>query len=207
MIKPSDSLYHLNEPSDNGHAPALFRAEAMQHYWQARQTAVLPRYLAPRTFLYVWALLLLACLVAITVLFVRVPILVSGAGIVTNTQPDVTLMVLVPAVWQPQLQAGQAVWVHTQSSNKQWRASVTAVHPDILSPRALQMQFDNAGDIIHEPTSVLWATYMPADNDNNIHPALYNGSRYAVTIEVGSHPLIALVPFLGSFFEEGGHSS
>ena len=59
---------------------SIFRADAVRRYVQSQQRAVLPRFVCPRTFLYLWILLGLLLLTGgLVTWFARGPLFVGAA--------------------------------------------------------------------------------------------------------------------------------
>jgi hypothetical protein len=65
----------------------IFRADAVRRYIEGQQRAVLPRFVCPRTFLYLWILLGLLLLTGGFVTWFARGSLLLGEG---NTQPGVS---------------------------------------------------------------------------------------------------------------------
>src|SRR2546421_11325797 len=60
----------------------LFRKQALEYYVQSRAKAILPNLVQPPVFLLLWILLCLVGIALVVTWFARVPVYVSGSGVV-----------------------------------------------------------------------------------------------------------------------------
>ena len=63
---------------------SIFRVEAMRRYAQHRETAVLPRFVSPRTFRCLWVLIGVLAVSGGLASFAQVPVYASGSAIVVD---------------------------------------------------------------------------------------------------------------------------
>src|SRR5436190_4446530 len=62
----------------------IFRNKALQYYAQSREKDVLPRFVAPPVFIFLWVLLGLLLITTLVAWLGQVPTYVAGSGVVLN---------------------------------------------------------------------------------------------------------------------------
>jgi hypothetical protein len=186
--------------------PAVFRAEALRRYSQGRDRAVLPRLIGPRTFLFLWALLVLVGAGASATWFVRVPVYAAGQAIVVEGQRTalnggVAVVAFLPPEYLVDLRREQALYLNMGSANAPVRQSIVWVEPELMSPNAARTRFGlgpSAAAAITQPVAVVLTRLenLPA----GFPPDAYVGSAYPVRVEVGTRRVVSLAPVVGPLF-------
>jgi len=177
---------------------SIFRANALRNYMQGREETVLPRFVAPRVFNYLWLLLSLLALSTGVAWHSRYPVSHSALAFAANPAGEtVTLVVLLSP--DMDIQVGQPVMVTLDGQ----RASgeVSEVLPDVLSPHEIRERFAldlGAGPLITQPARVV----LVEASSHHLPPTAYQGGIFQADIEVGSERVIALFPVIGDLFEE-----
>src|SRR2546430_6191565 len=126
----------------------LFRRQALEHYVQSRERTILPRLVRPPVFLLLWILLILATFALMVAWLGRIPLYISGSGIVIvqavqqNGQAVPTAMALVFVPVAPahpvSIRAGAPVQLQVGTQGQPFAAAVEVVEPAILSPDEIQ---------------------------------------------------------------------
>lgn len=173
----------------------IFREKAIQHFRQSRERDVLPRFVAPQIFLFLWILLgLLLALVTLTWLG-RVPINVEGSGVVLyqgattdGGRGDAAVFLQVDA--SSRVRAGQ--FVQTQIASRAFsNALVVRVEPGTMSPDEIKRRY---GQTVVGPTVIVVIAFRPA-----LLTQKYAGTEIHAQIQVGTQRLLALLPGVGSW--------
>jgi hypothetical protein len=196
--------------------PVIFRADALRRYAQGQQQAVLPRFIAPRTFALLWVLmaLLLAGMVAAWV--AQVPIFASGVATVNGPDEQsgrageaVSVVAYLPPDSLPRLRTGQRMFVEAGGAGQRIEVRVTEVAPELQSPDAARALFaPGSGDgrkasapaVLNGPTAV--ALGRLEGTPQGLSASLYVGSACRVQVEVGSRKVITYLPLVGRLFGE-----
>ncbi len=186
---------------------SLFRAEAVRRYAQSREKVVLPRLVAPRTFLCLWLLLGLLVAAGVAAWSTRVPIYASGSAVVVAGARDERANsddVLVVAFISPdnlaRLHVGQTLWLRLDPAGELVSRPIIAVDPEITSPMVAQQRFSlsaNAALAITQPAAVVIARLGSPPMELPL--AAYVGGVYRVEIEVGSRKVLSLLPLADRF--------
>jgi hypothetical protein len=179
-------------------ARSIFRREALRHFIEGREKSVLPRFIRPRTFLCLWILLGLLMLAAVLAWTARVPVYASGLAVVTKTEGQVNLVVLVPAESFEKLRVGQVVWVRWPAAREPVRTVLTHVEPEIQSPALVRKRFGLSSETVSGAVAV--ATASPEgvlDTTGDLPPETRLGSTVSVDVEIGSRRALSLLPVLG----------
>ncbi len=187
---------------------SIFRVEAVRRYAQHRETAVLPRFISPRTFLGLWVLTGLLAVSGGLACFAQVPVYASGSAIVVDAQnsklrgvpDDVVVMAFLPPEYRSHLEVGQQLFLHFSPTGERLRRSIIAVEPEIYSPVAAQRRFGlapGAALAVAHPAAVALAQLEPLPA--GAPASAYLGSIGRVDVEVGSRRIISLLPFVDQF--------
>jgi hypothetical protein len=174
----------------------IFREKAIQHFRQSRERDVLPRFVAPRIFLFLWILLgLLLALVTLTWLG-RVPINVEGSGVVLDQRAavggdnggDADVFLQVDA--SRRVHVGQLV--QTQIASRVFsNAIVVRVQPGAMSPNEIKQRYSQT---VVEPTVIVVIAFRPAFLTQK-----YAGTEIHAQIQVGTQRLLSLFPVIGQW--------
>jgi hypothetical protein len=183
---------------------SIYRAEAVRRYAQAREKSVLPRFVSPRTVLYLWFLLALLLASGFVAWLSSVPLYASGPAAVVERHhggdalsDDVVLVAFLPPENLSRLSPGQMLFVDLDGRGERVGMPVSAVEPEIMSPDLARQRYGLsswAGRVITQPAAVSIARLdrPPAGR----HSVTYVGSTYWVDVEVGSRRVISLFPLV-----------
>jgi len=175
-----------------------FRAAAVERYQAGRGEPVLLSLGLPRVAPVAFALLaLFGALVAFAVV-VRVPTYVPGVAVVVQGRPGDTSGVyaalLLPADSLSRLHLGQPAYLDLGQDGTRLRSETVALEPDVISPDGLSSRLAlgeigrRAMFILSGPVAVAYAPLeQPTASD-------YLGGVIQVNVEIGSRPVLALVP-------------
>lgn len=176
----------------------LFREKAIQHFRQSRERDVLPRFVAPRIFLFLWILLgLLLALVTLAWLG-RVPISIEGSGVVLeqraviggNNEGDADVFLQADA--SNKVRAGQPV--QAQIASMVFNAVVVRVEPGAMSPNEIKQRYSQT---VVGPTVIVVIAFRPA-----LPIQQYAGTEIHAQIQVGTQKLLSLFPGVGKWIGE-----
>lgn len=173
----------------------IFRERAIQSYRQGREKDILPRFVSPPVFLFLWIILGL-CLVAGWVAWsIRVPIYVDGTGVMAASEARV--VVFVSAVHQQRLHAGEPVQMQLGTTGPRLRRTVTTVVPTLLSPEEARQDYHLDGTLallVTEPSVVL---VIALDASSAL--SAYAGSIVSAHVQVGDVRLLSFLPLVGQW--------
>jgi len=189
---------------------AIFRVAALRHYRQAREQAVLPRFVAPRVFLFLWILLGLLLLSGLAAWFVQVPVYASGQAVVLDgsdlAEPltgEAVIVAFLPPEDFPRLRTGQPLLLREGRTGERVSRPILVVEPRIYSPGAAQRHFAlpaGAAQTVSQPAAVVLARFEPASPA--LPAAAYVGSTYRADVPVGSRRLLSLLPVVGPLLDK-----
>jgi hypothetical protein len=156
-----------------GASRSIFRPEAIQRYIEGKEKAVLPRLVAPAIFAYLWVLMLLLLAGAFVAWLTRVPVFVTGPGMVLESNeagisPErgklggSTLLVaaFLPAENHSSLRVGQAAFGKIGTPPEAgsvpiFQGLVIAIEPEVLSVESIQRRFPMAAALeLQQPSAV-----------------------------------------------------
>ncbi len=180
---------------------SVFRTDAIQRYMEAREKAVLPRFVSPHILLCLWSLLGLLVASGFVAWFAQVPVYASGPAIIVDwkdttkyTGDEVLAVAFVPPEKLAYLRLGQPIFLKLGTSGEHSKGMIIAVEPGIRSPNAAQNEFAlgaGAALAITQPVAVAIARVkLPV---TSLPPSTYIGSVYPADIEVGSRRVISLL--------------
>src|SRR3989442_241556 len=126
----------------------IFRKEAMEKYSQGRDKNVLPQFVLPPVFVFLWCLLALFISAGVTAWLGQVPVYTAGVGVVLDpsslgntTNGEMTAVIFIPYSPSLHLQAGQPVTIHIGQTGPQINTAIGTVESQILSPTEVRKQF------------------------------------------------------------------
>ena len=118
---------------------SLFRHQALEHFIQSREKTVLPRITRPPVFLLLWILLSLATIALMMAWFGRIPVYLSGVGIVMEqtmlpnrqaVSPAMALVfVPVASAHIVSIRVGAPVQLQMGTSEQSYTSAVDGVEP------------------------------------------------------------------------------
>jgi hypothetical protein len=169
----------------------IFRKEAMEKYARGRDKNVLPQFVLPPVFIFLWCLLALFVSAGITAWLGQVPVYTTGTGIVLNPSTsgstangEMTAIIFVPSSPSLHLQVGQPITAQIGQTGPQITTAIGTIESQILSPDEVRKQFSVS---ITDPSVAVTASVGP-------NLSLYAGSLVQAQIEVGSERLLSLFP-------------
>lgn len=178
---------------------AIFRKEAIEKYSQGRDKNVLPQFVLPPVFVFLWCLLALFISAGITAWLGQVPVYTSGVGVILDPSTsgntangEMTAVIFITYSPSLHLQVGQPVNMQIGQAGPHISTAIGAVESQILSPSEVRKQFSVS---VTDP-SIAAAVVVES------HLSLYSGSLVQAQIEVGSHRLLSLFPGLGAFVKD-----
>lgn len=181
----------------------IFREKALRLYQQNQHKIVLLRLVRPRLFAYLWALLACMALLAGLAWSARVPVAVTGVGLVTRLdgpgRQELAVLSLLPPDSLGQLGLKQRVLVRGRDAKMQLVARIARIEPEVLSPEEIRRRFGLSGALagaVDSPAAVAVARVEAAPAGRGT--ALYAGSRSRIDVEIGSRRVLSLLPGLGS---------
>jgi len=182
----------------------IFRKEAIERYAQGRDKNVLPQFIMPPVFVFLWCLLALFVSAGITAWLGQVPVYATGVGVVLDPSSsgnpangEMTAVIFIPCnppcnSQSLHLQAGQPVNIqHIGLANpKISTAAIRTVASETLSPSMVGKQFS-----VSIPSPSVAVTVLLVGSDLS----LYSGSPVQAQVKVSSRRLLSLFPGLGAF--------
>ena len=177
---------------------AIFRKEAIEKYSQGRDKNVLPQFVLPPVFVFLWCLLALFVSAGITAWLGQVPIYASGQGVILdpnasgNTNGQMVAMIFIPSSSSLHLQVNQPVTIQIGQAGPKISTAIGAVESQILSPSEIRKQFSVP---VADPAI---AVVVAVDS----HYSLYSGSPVQAQVEVGSQRLLSLFPGLSALVKD-----
>jgi len=176
----------------------LFREQALQRYIQQKEKTVLPQWISPPIFLFLWILLGLLILAGIAAWVGEVPVTVSGAGmILVKGQQNAagTAIIFLPISQQNVLRPGSPIKLQLESGQT-ITAVVKTVEPKIISPSDARKRFSLGSDPCR--LSISPAVIVMAQLDKGQSSQSIDGSCATAQVQVGSRRLISLLFASGS---------
>lgn len=187
----------------------IFRPDAIERYVQRGEQSVLPRFVSPRTFAFLWALLALLAASGFLAWFAQVPVYASGLAVVVDAghlaldaYDNLVLALFLPPENRSQLQVGQSFFLRLTPAGEPYEGTIFAIEHEIIGPAAAQQKFGlgaGAAQAITGPAAVALAR-LP-DIPAGASPEAYLGSVYRADVQLGSRRALSLLPLVGRFFE------
>lgn len=193
----------------------VFRADAMRRYLRGQEKTVLPEMTPPRTFVALWIAIGLLVSAGVGLGFMRLPRYTSGSAVIVNYGgalpaggPDVVVVAFLPAKDRDRIRPGQTLFVGFGPESEAVAVPIEEVLPGVLSPLEALMMFrldSNTAGAVTQPSAVALARWRPPAEA--LLAEKYLGSVVQADVEVGSHPVIALLPLVGHFFDSSSSGS
>jgi hypothetical protein len=172
----------------------LFRSEALEHYLEKRDAAVLPRFVMPRTLLFIWFVLALLLAAGYLAWSTQIPVFVSGTAVVVQAgNQTLSQGERVVALFPPGTQLGRNISLTLNGTRLS--LPITTSPPEVLSPAAINERY---GVPARQPARVAIAPFKPPAAGPSA--AAYLGSTYRAEVQSGSQRVFALLPLVGSLF-------
>lgn len=179
----------------------LFRDIALKHYLRGPNKDILPRFVSPRAFLYLWIFFGLCAIAGLLAWNTQIPIYETGEGtLVINTyQGHLERQVLAVIFLAPdqlrRVKVGQVVQVKIGMTGPHEQSTITAVEPTLLSPTEARKRYSLDGTMslmVKQPATVATVALDPS-----IMPQTYAGSIVQAQVQVGSQRVLSLLPIIG----------
>jgi hypothetical protein len=187
----------------------IFRAQAARRYLQRQEETILPRFISPRIFVYLWILAGLLVAGGLVVWLARLPVYVPGVavivennGIVQDSDDEVVLIAFLPPQNLSRLRVGQRVFLQFTPAGERSSRAIIAVESQVISPATVPGRYglgSEAAQAVIRPAAVAIARLQPIPTD--LPTTTYIGSVYPINVEVGSRRALSLLPLIGRFFE------
>jgi hypothetical protein len=170
---------------------SLFREQALQYHLGNRHKEVLPRFVAPPVFSFLWVLVALCLTSGWIASTIHLPILTPGVGMVLTKSPsgETPVVLFVAAAQQRVLHSGESARLQIGTDGPVLPGNVTEVASNILSPQAARLQYGLDGPIallVTQPSVALTVT-LPAGT----LAASYQGSVAHAQIQIGEQSLLS----------------
>ena len=175
----------------------LFREHALQHYLQKREKDILPHFVSPPVFICAWILLCLAVAVGLFAATQKVPIQVSGMGIVLDQGQNEafgdntgTALLFLPASEAKFVHVGEPSRLQIGLSGPSYSSTIAQVDPGPLSPNAIYKHYGlncSAMPMISDPAVVVHVRLAPF-----LYSHLYAGSPVRAQVQIGTQHIFSL---------------
>jgi hypothetical protein len=190
----------------------IFRADAVRRYLQGKEESVLPRFVSPRIFRYLWIFAVLFGLGCFLTWWMEVPVFVSGPAIIVSGEianaggsKEPVLIMFLPSDSISHLQVGQQLYLKTSEPRNRLVRRVTGVEKAVSSPAEARKRFKlppAAAGAVEAPSAVAIAE-LPRTLDG-LPATKHIGSVYDADIKVGARRLISFLPLIGQYQEGKG---
>lgn len=177
----------------------MFRDKALQYYTQSREKDILPRFVTPPVFLFLWMLLVLLLAAAVLAWLGQVPTYVTGSGVVlsqVSKDGGAVSVIFLPATPSLHVQPGLPVRLQVGATGPVLSTTVATVDDAVISPAQARQRYKLTGDlasVITQPSIVITAMLGAST------PAkTYAGSTVSAQAQVGSRRVLSLLPGIGS---------
>lgn len=172
-----------------------FREQALQHYNQQSQPTVLLRFVSLRFTAFLWTVLMLCVGAAFAAWLVPIPSYASVSGVV-QPQPGAGIVLFVPASQKAQVHQGTPAQIQLGATGPQFSASVVAVETGVMSPQEARQHYGLGSDVWGVVTEPSIAVIIPLPSVFAL--STYAGSVITAQVQVGSRPILSLLPGLSS---------
>lgn len=180
---------------------AIFRERAFQHHIRKHEQHVLPSFVSPPVFLFLWIIIGLSAILFLLAWNARVPVYISNNGLIVqgNQSARPIALLMIPASQLQAIHPGLPVQLSIGSDGQPKSFTVTAVTPTLLSPETIRRQYALDGAlslVVTQPSAVAEVAL-----DNTVS-SLYLGSTVTAEIQVGWSRVLSTVPLIGSMIGE-----
>ncbi|MFL5662948.1 MAG: hypothetical protein ACJ8BW_16600 [Ktedonobacteraceae bacterium] len=181
---------------------SIFRNKALKQYAQSREKDILPRFVAPPVFLFLWLLLGLLLISVVVAWLGQIPTFAAGSGVVLKqdaqsgqVQSEATAVIFVPAAPGLNLRAGMPVLLQV-GNGQQIRSQIETVAPGVLSPNDAQQKYALNGALSQVITRPSIAVTVKLGS--TIPVQTYAGSIVDAQVQVGTRHVLSLLPGLNA---------
>jgi hypothetical protein len=184
----------------------IFRPAAVRRYLQDREAAVLPRFVSPRLWLYLWLIVALLVAGVAAAWNIQIPVYAAGYAIITEQRcqgpaDELTIVVFLPPEQRAHLRVGQPVFLRSEPTGAHFSRPIAGVEPRVMSPAVAQQAFAlgaQAPLVLKQPSAVAVARFGLAPADLPVES--YVGSVYRAEVEIESRHIVSLLPLIGQLF-------
>ncbi len=178
----------------------IFRDAAIKQYIQGRDKDVLPRYVSPPIFLFLWIVVGFCITTGLIAWSTRIPVYVSGLGTVVkeHRSGQMVAIIFLSPDQRLRVRPGEPAQLQIGTLGPLLKQTVTFVKPNILSPGEARQDYNLDGAIslvVPQPSFVVVVAL-----DARLVSPLYRGSLLRAEIQVGSQRVLSLLPVVGSLF-------
>ncbi|GHO82094.1 hypothetical protein [Dictyobacter formicarum] len=181
--------------------PSPYRERALKYYsQQQQQETVLPRLISLRTAAVLWGALAVLLVAVVVSWFGQIPLFATTSGIVLGqktAREAAGMYIFIPASQLNVVQVGMPVRVHVGINGPDFTTTVESVTQKVLAPADIRQQFNpgsNGWSVVQEPSIVARIKMVPA-----LSLKAFAGSVISAQIQVGTRPVLALIPGIGQF--------
>jgi hypothetical protein len=184
----------------------VFRDEAVRRYIESKQAGVLPVFVSPPVFAFVWVIVGILLSGGLFAWAVKVPQYTPAQAIVITTESEnqaTAFVCLVNPATSRNLYAGLKAFVRLGPGDQVAVSEIESIEPAVASPQSLLSRYPtaSAGALrqLSHAAAVVWLG--PPSLPRGIMLEELTGGVYPVQIETGSRRAVSLIPLLGRFFD------
>jgi hypothetical protein len=178
----------------------FFREKALKEYMQRQEKDFLPRFLSPYITILSYLLLFLLLLIGLYAWWGKVPLSISGSGVVLINRPahalrndEMVIALFIPAKYVSQLHPGEDVELHIEPAGRQFSSAIKYVETTIISPDEARKQYMlNGGATQVIPQSSVVAILRPVATSA---PHLEPGDFVSAQVHIGSQSILSFCLF------------
>ncbi|GHO43746.1 hypothetical protein [Ktedonospora formicarum] len=178
----------------------IFREDAYKRYLQRQEQGIVLRLVAPPTWIFLWLLLVLFLGATILAWLVRLPVFVTGQGILIQQETAneksqyVSAALFLASIKQTHIHPGQPTELSVGSTATPLHGTIDHIEAHTESPLNIRTRFGLQGEntqLVSGPSVVVIIRLEPEASGN-----LYAGSAFSARIQVGSQSALSLLPGL-----------
>lgn len=168
---------------------SIYRPKALEAYRRGQQRTIMPPFVSPRIFSFLWFFLIFLTIGAVLLVTVPVPIFVTGTAVVIAQEPrtdpnEYIVILFLPSAYHSDLELGQTVIIEGASLG-QYETEIIELLPEVMSPAHVRQRFDPPLTL-SQVTAVAFAGWQLPLSD--LPASAYEGSVFAATVLVGNQP-------------------
>lgn len=189
---------------------SIFRKEAIEQYIREQENKVLPKFVSPRLFLFIWAVFgVLSCL-GVWLCFAEVPLFISGRGMVFDQEEwdscngsETCIVAFFPPDVHSRLVAGKSLMIRTKDSGRGPQQSIVIVESDVLSPADIQKRYHPKRDGTPLPIQTYAVAVCRLNGLNrDMGSDLLSEAAFEVRVDAGTRRIASFLPLLDRFFRQ-----
>lgn len=200
---------HMKETSHS-----IFRKEAVEKYIREQENKVLPQFVSPRLFLFLWMFFVLLSGLGVWLCFAEIPVFVPGRGMIADRgqgnfcrEEGVCITAFFPADVPADLTGERRLMLRSESEKRWIDQDVTIVESEVLSPAEVQKRYHAeavAMPLPNQDTAV--AHCRLARQKHDMRTDILSDGPFEVRIDVGPRRLGSYLPVLDRFFMKSDRS-